>query len=143
MKKECIFCKIINKKNKQKEDIIYEDKKTIALLDISPASKKGGHTLVIPKKHYELVTEMPDEDLKAIMFTIRKISKALMSFALGMNIIQNNKKVAGQYIKHVHFHLVPRFPKDGITIEKWTTFRYKDELHRQEIASKIKNLLKE
>ncbi len=63
--KDCIFCKIIKKEISA--SIIYEDEKTFAFLDIAPASPKGGHTLVMPKNHYELVSEMSDEDSKAVM----------------------------------------------------------------------------
>ena len=137
--KDCIFCKII--KGEIKQDKIYEDSKTIAILDISPASQKGGHTLVMPKKHYELISEMPDADSKAVMLTMKKISKALLKFGEGVNILQNNKRVAGQYVPHVHFHLIPRFENDGITIEKWTTKKYKDNKEMDSIAKEIKGLL--
>ena len=141
--KDCIFCKIIKKKIGQSKDIIYEDDKTIAFLDITPAQKKGGHTLIIPKKHYELVTDMSDADAKAVMLTIKKLSKALLQFSQGMNIIQNNKRVAGQYVNHVHFHLIPRFDNDGILIEKWTANKYNSESDRLNMVQTIKNLLKD
>ena len=112
MKNNCIFCKII--KGEIPCTKIYEDKKTFAMLDISPASKKGGHTLVMPRKHYELITDLTDEDAKALMLTIKKVSKAILKFGEGMNIIQNNKKIAGQFVPHAHFHLIPRFENDGI-----------------------------
>ena len=141
MKNDCIFCKIINGEIKQ--DKLYEDDRTLAILDINPASPRGGHTLVMPKKHYELISEISDEDAKAVMLTIRKLSKTLMKFEEGLNIIQNNKKVAGQFIPHVHFHLIPRFENDGITIsEKWKVKKYKDN-EMEEVASKIRKLLKE
>jgi len=139
--KDCVFCKII--KGEIKQDKIYEDDKTVALLDIYPASSKGGHTLVMPKNHYEVVSEMSEEDSKAVMLTIKKLSSALLKFGEGMNIIQNNKKIAGQFVPHVHFHLIPRFVNDGIIIsEKWSKNEYKNnEMH--EVASRIKSLLKD
>lgn len=141
MTNECIFCKIIKKEIPT--SVIYEDKKTIVFLDIAPATPRGGHTLVMPKKHYELVSEMSDDDAKAIILTIKKLSKALLKFGEGLNILQNNKKVAGQFVSHVHFHLIPRFPGDGITIEKWFARKYKDEKEIKEVENKIKSLLKD
>ncbi len=139
MKNDCVFCKIISGEIKQSK--IYEDERTVAFLDIYPASSKGGHTLVIPRKHYEIVTEMSDEDAKAVMLTIKKLSKALMKFGEGMNIIQNNKKAAGQFVNHVHFHLVPRFNNDGVIIsEKWAKNSYKDN-EMEEVAKRIQKLL--
>ncbi|MBS3152884.1 HIT family protein [Candidatus Woesearchaeota archaeon] len=137
----CVFCKIIKKEISS--SIVYEDEKTFAFLDISPASLEGGHTLVMPKNHYKFVSEMSDEDSKAIALTIKKLSKALLKFGEGMNIIQNNNKIAGQYVPHVHFHLIPRFKGDGITIEKWSSHKYKDNRAMEEIANKIKSLLKD
>ena len=135
--KECVFCKIINGEIKQ--DFLYEDNKTVAILDINPAQPKGGHTLVIPRSHYEILTDISDEDVKALMLTIKKISKALLNFGDGLNIIQNNKKIAGQFVPHVHFHLIPRFANDGIIIsEKWPSYKYKDN----EIEETLKNIKK-
>ncbi len=121
---DCVFCKIINGTIKQ--DKLYEDKDTIVILDISPASKKGGHCLVMPKKHYELFSDIPEKELEAIAKTLQKTVKALMKYGEGVNILQNNKRVAGQYVPHVHFHIIPRFENDKITIEKWTSNEYKD-----------------
>lgn len=139
--KDCVFCKII--KGEIKQASVYEDERTFVLLDIYPASKKGGHLLVMPKKHYEVITEMSDEDSRAVMWTIKKMSKALLKFGEGLNIIQNNKKVAGQYVPHVHFHLIPRFENDGIMIEKWAAGKYKDQKEMEDMAKKIQNLLKD
>ena len=134
----CIFCKII------KGDIpcskIYEDEHSFAFLDINPASPKGGHTLVLPKKHYETISDIPDSELNDLSKTIKKISKALLKYAPGMNIIQNNKKIAGQYVNHLHFHLVPRFENDGIVIEKWSIHKYKDG-EMEKVNEKIKKLI--
>ncbi len=137
----CIFCKIIKKEIPAA--IIYEDKKTFAMLDIAPATAKGGHTLVMPKNHYELISEMSDDDTKAVSLTLKRLSKALLKFGDGLNILQNNKKVAGQYVNHVHFHLIPRFSGDGITVEKWVAHKYKDNKDMEETVKKIKSLLKD
>ena len=138
---DCVFCKII--KGEIKQDKVYEDKTTIAILDINPAQPKGGHTLVMPKKHYELFSDMPDIEAKNLMLTMLKMSKALIKFSEGLNIIQNNKKLAGQYVPHVHFHLIPRFADDGVKIsEKWTAHKYKGK-EMEEVASRIKSLLKD
>lgn len=135
---DCVFCRII--KGEIPCAKIYEDEKIIAFLDISPASEKGGHTLVMPKKHYELFSEINDEDLTALSKVLRKITKALLKFGKGVNIVQNNGKIAGQFVKHTHFHIIPRFENDGITIEKWKPLKY--EVGKiEEVASKIKSLL--
>jgi len=135
----CVFCKII--KGEINSARLYEDENSIAILDIKPASKHGGHVLIIPKKHFELITDIPDKLLKEISIFVKKISGALLKFGEGLNIVQNNKKTAGQIIPHVHFHLIPRFKNDGIKIEKWESNEYK-EGESEKIASKIRSFLK-
>jgi histidine triad (HIT) family protein len=134
----CIFCKIVRKE--VQAPILYEDEYTLAFLDIRPASPLGGHTLVIPKNHYVTIVDIPNEELYSVIETVRKLSSALMKFALGVNILQNNGKSAGQFIMHAHFHIIPRFEDDGITIEKWKTKQYK-EGEVEEVLKKIKSLL--
>ena len=101
---DCIFCKIISGKipcNK-----VYEDANTLAFLDAAPTSL--GHTLVVSKNHYETFDEMKEIDVKSLAITAHKIAKAFKKISEGYNLIQNNKKVAGQVVPHVHFHIVPR-----------------------------------
>lgn len=136
---DCIFCKIV--KGEIPCTKIYEDSKVLVFLDISPATPKGGHTLVLPKKHYELISDIPNEELSALLKIIKKMSKALLKYGQGLNIIQNNKRAAGQFVPHVHFHLIPRFDNDGVLIEKWSTHKYKDG-EMDQVAKRIKSLLK-
>jgi len=136
--KDCIFCKIAKKEIQQ--DPIYENERTIAFLDIHPATEQGGHTLVIPKKHYEEFTDISKEDREALIETVQKITKALMKFGKGVNVLLNNGKTAGQYVMHTHFHVIPRFEEDGILTEKWKTNKYKDG-EAERIVKKIKSFL--
>ena len=135
----CVFCKIIN--NEITSTKIYEDKDILVMLDIRPATKQGGHTLVITKKHYELITDVPDELLNKLNLVIKRVSGALLKFGKGLNILLNNKKIAGQAIPHIHFHLIPRFENDGVLVERWVEHSY-EKGEDKKIASKIKSLLK-
>ena len=136
---ECVFCRII--KNEIPAIKVYEDDEVLAILDVRPATKHGGHTLVMPKKHFELITDLPDDLLEKLSLAIKKISRALLKFGEGLNLLQNNKKYAGQVIPHVHFHLIPRFENDNVKVEKWSVNEYgKGEIEKT--ASKIKSLLK-
>ncbi len=139
MDKNCVFCRIIN--NEIPTVKIYEDKEVLAILDTRPATKKGGHTLIMPKEHFELITDLPDDLLNKLSLVIKKISNALLKFGKGLNLLQNNKKIAGQAIPHVHFHLIPRFDNDGVRVEKWESNEYK-EGEAEKIASKIRSFLK-
>ena len=135
----CIFCKIVAGKIPAVK--IWEDRDFLAMLDIRPATKHGGHTLLLPKEHFELITDIPDELLKKISVVFKKISSALLNYGHGLNIVQNNKKVAGQFIPHIHFHLIPRFENDGVLVERWVEHSY-EKGEDKKIASKIKSLLK-
>ncbi|HIP17530.1 MAG TPA: HIT family protein [Methanothermococcus okinawensis] len=102
----CIFCKIA--KGEIPAKILYEDEKTLAFLDISPRSK--GHTLVIPKEHYETFEELPEEVAIGLIKTIKRVIMKLKSLNPdGYNILNNNRPVAGQEVPHVHFHIIPRY----------------------------------
>ncbi|MEL4306235.1 HIT family protein [Methanococcoides sp. LMO-2] len=108
---ECLFCNII------KGDIpsykVYEDETAYAFLDINPCSK--GHTVVVPKTHYENFTEMPAEEAAALFATVRMIARLVEDAvsADGSNIGLNNKPAAGQAVPHVHVHIIPRFEGDN------------------------------
>ena len=109
---ECIFCKI--SKGEIPSMKVYEADDALAFLDINPRNK--GHTLVIPKRHYETVMEMPDEEVGELFKTVKKIAMAVKEGveASGVNISQNNGKAAGQVVPHVHFHVIPRFETDQV-----------------------------
>lgn len=109
---DCIFCKII------KGEIpcykILEDDKFIAFLDIKPINV--GHTLVVPKKHSQFISEMDDSDLEKIMVFVKKINNTLRKSLIkcqAINFEIADGKEAGQEIPHVHLHLIPRFSDDG------------------------------
>lgn len=103
--KQCIFCKIINKEIPG--HILFENEHVLAFLDISQTTK--GHTLVIPKKHVEDVFSMTEEDMAHVFSVVPKIANALKTTfnADGMNIVNNNKPVAGQTVFHYHVHSEP------------------------------------
>lgn len=108
----CIFCKIVQGEIPAYK--IYEDEKNIAFLDIFPRAK--GHTLVIPKKHYETFDLMTPEDSMAFSQSLSKVIQHLKSKLQsdGYNIYSNNGVIAGQEVPHVHFHIFPRFANSKI-----------------------------
>jgi histidine triad (HIT) family protein len=135
--KECIFCKIAAGEIPSKK--VYEDDYAFAFLDAEPLNV--GHTLVISKKHFETIDEMSSKDLANMSKAITKVSKAIMEISDGMNILQNNKKIAGQVVPHVHFHLVPRYDGDG-HVPEWERKHNISEKQGEEFLEKIKSFLK-
>jgi len=110
----CIFCKIINGDLPAAK--IYEDEYVIAFLDINPLAPKGGHTLVVPREHAETIDKLSETSLQKTALAVKKISQALLEISEGLNIIQNNRRIAGQLVPHVHFHLIPRTNGDNLKI---------------------------
>jgi len=106
--KECIFCNqdIIDKKRKNNE-IVYESENFIAFPDISPVTE--GHTLLIPKKHYENIIDLPSTLASEMLLAIKKIAEIkLKQGNKGFNTSINTGEAAGQVVMHLHIHLIPR-----------------------------------
>jgi histidine triad (HIT) family protein len=102
----CIFCKIARKE--EKAYIVYESERVLAFLDIFPISK--GHTLVIPKDHYENILEMPSGLAEELYEAVKIVCEKLRVFNPdGFNILTNIGKQAGQEIMHAHIHVIPRY----------------------------------
>jgi len=130
---DCIFCKIINKGIPS--HIIYEDKELLCFLDINPVNH--GHILLIPKKHYEMMDDVPDDLLSNLFITTKKLMVILKK---AMNAEYVILSVVGIDVPHFHIHLIPRFKKDGLA-NFWPTKKYSSEQEAKEIAEKIKTLL--
>ena len=134
---DCIFCKIaaglipVTK--------IYEDRILLAFLDIGPIS--DGHTLIIPKQHFEKLHDCPPDLLGQVSSRLGKIAKAVADAlnADGYNLLCNNGSAAGQIVKHLHFHIIPRNTGDGL-FDRWPAYKYKHGKIEQ-IADKIRQNL--
>lgn len=108
----CVFCDIITKKIPSQ--IVYENDNLLAFLDIKPINP--GHTLVVTKEHHADILETPAHILSDLILASQKVGDAVMQAmkADGFNIGVNTKSAAGQAVFHTHFHIIPRFEKDGL-----------------------------
>ncbi|MBU4351506.1 MAG: HIT family protein [Nanoarchaeota archaeon] len=131
---DCIFCKIV--KGEIPCSKVYEDNHVIAFLDIAPASK--GHTLIVPKEHYEIIPNVPNALLEKTIDVVKKIGCALLKENDGFNVMQNNRKAAEQLVPHVHFHVIPRNNGDGLDVAKWKSSKYA-EGEMEEMLAKLKD----
>ncbi|MCD7809693.1 MAG: HIT family protein [Erysipelotrichaceae bacterium] len=107
---DCIFCKIINHEIPGK--IVYEDDICLAFLDLSQTT--DGHTLVIPKKHYDNILDVDSDTLGHMMKVVQIVAKNIENKlgAKGFNIISNMNEIAGQSVHHFHIHIIPRYNLD-------------------------------
>ena len=87
--------------------IIYEDDENIAFLNAFPF--EPGHTLVVPKKPYKTIFDMPELSFLQLQKVLFKVAKKIHNTTgKDIAIMQRNGKNAGQEVPHVHFHIVPR-----------------------------------
>lgn len=106
---DCIFCKIVDGKIPAK--VIMESQNSIAFLDAFPVAK--GHTLVIPKKHYEKLQFVSPEDNADLFGLVHKIIPKVDALTGSSLVAIHNGKEAGQEVPHVHIHLIPRHQSDS------------------------------
>ena len=132
----CIFCDILD--GKRHGHFLYEDEYHVAFLDKYPIDV--GHSLVIPRKHHERITDMNPEDVGNVFSIVPKIAKAILTatgadaFSLG----QNNGRAAKQIIPHVHIHIIPRYNSKGTV---WTKRQISNDDDLLKLSKKICSLL--
>ncbi len=133
---DCIFCKIV--RSELPATKVYEDAEVLGFLDIKPVNP--GHTLVIPKKHFESIHDTPDELVAKMIIVAKKIAGAIQKNlgAQGVNIGMNNGRAAGQLVLHAHIHVMPRYGTDSFKL--WLGKEYKSG-ERETVAEKIKSAL--
>ena len=109
-KEKTLFEKIIA--GEIPSDKLYEDEHTYVFLDISPNVK--GHCLVVPKKPFKNIYDLPEKEGGYLIKTVSKVSKILKESleADGINLLMNNDEPAGQVVFHAHIHILPRFKDD-------------------------------
>ncbi len=108
---DCIFCNIVAGDIPAKT--LYEDEHALALLDAFPLVE--GHTLVIPKSHFQHLQDMPSATAQAWFAAVHRVAGKLQA-AMGAEALTvglHNGQAAGQAVPHVHMHLLPRFKGDG------------------------------
>ena len=136
---DCIFCKIINGEIPSFK--IFENDDVYSFADINPISK--GHTLIIPKAHYENIWEIPENNLLAIHSASKKIAAAISDVLqpAGIACLQLNGRAVNQVVMHYHLHLIPRMadgPELGMTAWELVSG---DMAEIQSISEKIASVL--
>lgn len=114
MEEDCIFCKIVNKNVPC--EFVYEDENFVGFLDTNP--KAEGHTLIVPKRHYKTLLDLPNSLGNELQEAIKKIGLKLISGkkAEGFNVLVNVGEVADQIVHHLHIHIIPRNDGDAVKI---------------------------
>jgi len=135
--KDCVFCKIVAGQIPVTK--VFEDSIILAFLDIGPVS--DGHTLLVPKQHFEKLHDCQPDLLSQVGSRLGKIAGAVVAAmdCDGYNVLCNNGRAAGQVVEHLHFHIIPRNLGDGV-FDRWPAYKYKEGLI-ETIAAKIRKKL--
>lgn len=119
---DCIFCKIVAGQIPAVK--VLEDDAAIAFLDVAPVAE--GHLLLIPKAHAATIDELSAEQAGAVLKHLPALVKAVQAAAgcEGVNVLQNNGRLAHQVVMHVHFHIIPRNSGDAFEFN-WPAGKYR------------------
>lgn len=132
--KSCIFCSIVS--GQQPAAQVYRDSNFLVIMDKYPINI--GHTLIVPKRHYDNILQMPLGEVGKLYSLVPAVAKAVVSAvkADGFNVGQNNGIAANQIVPHVHVHIVPRFIDDSPD-GKWPARRVASHDELAKVAQKI------
>lgn len=115
VRESCIVCQIIGNKIPSKK--VYEDEFVMAVLDVNGSNP--GHCFVMPKAHYPIIEQVPDNEIGRLFQVSNKISSAIFESlgAQGTNIFVANGIPAGQTVAHFTINVIPRKENDGINLQ--------------------------
>jgi histidine triad (HIT) family protein len=134
---DCVFCRIIA--GEVPAHMVLEDGEFVAFLDARPVFK--GHVLVVPRRHYVTLADLPVPVVGPLFERVRLVSAAL-PVALGAQgtfVALNN--VVSQSVPHLHVHVVPRSRKDGLRGFFWPRQRYASDAEAADYARRIKDAI--
>ena len=133
----CLFCRIVS--GEVPAVAVFEDKNTLAFLDHRPLFH--GHTLLVPREHYETLTDLPVKQVGPLFENAQLLAgvvEAAME-AEGTFVAMNNR--VSQSVPHLHIHIVPRRRKDGLKGFFWPRTKYKTQEEMEVVQQKIAAVL--
>jgi len=133
----CAFCKIVA--GDAPAFVVLEDDCCTAFLDTKPLFP--GHTLLVPRAHHETLVDLPASMVGPLFETVQRIAAAVEGAlgAAGSFVAMNNR--VSQSVPHLHVHVVPRNPKDGLRGFFWPRRAYEGEAHAAEVAATLRAAL--
>ena len=137
--KTCIFCNVV--KGEIPAQIVFEDESSLAFLDHRPLFP--GHCLLVPKNHYETLTDLPVESIGPFFANAQLLTRAVeMAMNAEGSFVALNNRVS-QSVPHLHVHVVPRRRKDGLKGFFWPRNKYDSDEHQTEVQTAITQALVE
>ncbi len=135
----CLFCEIIN--GEESASVVFEDDTCLAFLDHRPLFR--GHCLLVPKKHFETLSDLPTDFVSPLFANVQLLTRAVETAlaAEGSFVAMNNR--VSQSVPHLHVHIVPRKRKDGLKGFFWPRTKYVNEAEINEVQSAIRLVIAE
>jgi histidine triad (HIT) family protein len=132
-----VFCAIIA--GEAPAQVVLDDGRCLAFLDTRPLFP--GHTLLVPRAHHETLVDLPPELVEPLFANARRLASAVEEGlgAVGSFVAINNR--VSQSVPHLHVHVVPRTPKDGLRGFFWPRTRYDDDDHAAGVAARLREAL--
>jgi histidine triad (HIT) family protein len=133
----CLFCEIVA--GRAPAHVVLDDEVALAFLDVRPLFP--GHTLLVPRAHVETLADMPDSLLEPYFSRAQRLSRAMETVlgAAGSFVAMNNR--VSQSVPHLHTHVVPRNPKDGLRGFFWPRGKYGSDEEAAAVADRLRSWL--
>jgi len=133
----CTFCEILA--GRLPAHVVLDDEVALAFLDVRPLFP--GHTLLVPRDHYETLADLPTALLQPYFARAQRLSLAMEKGldSVGSFVAINNR--VSQSVPHLHTHVVPRTPKDGLRGFFWPRGRYADDAEAAAVAARLRDAL--
>jgi histidine triad (HIT) family protein len=135
----CVFCEIVA--GRQPAHIVLDDDECLAFLDVRPLFP--GHTLLVPRTHVETLPDLPTGALGPYFARAQRLAHVMEAAdgmgAAGSFVAMNNR--VSQSVPHLHTHVVPRNPKDGLRGFFWPRGRYADDAEAAAVAARLREAL--
>lgn len=137
MSGDCLFCAIIA--GERPAHVVLDDEVAVAFLDARPLFP--GHTLLVPREHYQTLTDLPEELVGPLFTRARRLTAAVQEAmeSAGSFVAMNN--VVSQSVPHLHVHVVPRNRKDGLRGFFWPRQKYGNDEEMAKVAATIRTAL--
>jgi len=135
MTRECLFCRIVA--GKEPAAVVFEDESSVAFLDVRPLF--AGHTLLVPREHVEVLPELPAGMVQPLFRNAQRLCVAVEKAmgAAGTFVAINNR--ISQSVPHLHVHVVPRRPKDGLRGFFWPRGKYANGDEMESVRVSVRN----
>ena len=135
----CVFCEIVA--GRQPAHVVLDDEVAMAFLDVRPLFP--GHTLLVPREHHETLADLPAALLEPYFARAQRLASVMEApegmGAAGSFVAMNNR--ISQSVPHLHTHVVPRNPKDGLRGFFWPRGRYADDAEAAAVAARLRAAL--